>query len=287
MIDILDHDDANLHGHTEERQKPHAARHTEVRPGNQEREDSADRSHRHVRERQRSPLRRFEHGEENDVDDEDGNRQHDHQAALRALLAFIFAGPVDAITDRKLHLRPHLLHCFFHRASQVPAAHAVLDGDITRIRFAVDFRRAVPHLRVGELRQGNARSRWSNDTDTLNGLTRVAIGLEVADRQVVALLVLQNLRDRLAADGRFNRVLHVTHIYPVARRFPPVDAQVQVGLPQHPKQAQVLYARHPAHHCNDFVSFRLQLLQVIAVHLDGQFALHATDRFFHVVRNRL
>src|SRR5713101_2392121 len=42
------------------------------------------------------------------------------------------------IADRQLYFAAHELHRFFHRAAEVPASNAVLDGDVAGIFFAID-----------------------------------------------------------------------------------------------------------------------------------------------------
>ena len=65
------------------------------------REQPADGSNGNVGENQASPFGRTEHGVKNDEDDEDRDGQDDHQALLRSFLAFVLAGPIDVIADRK------------------------------------------------------------------------------------------------------------------------------------------------------------------------------------------
>ena len=71
------------------------------------------------------------------------DRHDEGQPAVGALLAFVFPRPVEVIALGQVHFLPDLFNCLAHRAAQVAAAHAVLDGDIARIPFAIDGRRAI------------------------------------------------------------------------------------------------------------------------------------------------
>ena len=73
------------------------------------------------------------------------------QAMVGALLALVFARPIERVALRQLHLAIHLPHGFFHGAAQVTTAHAVLDGDVALIAFAINHGRAVFHGDVAEL----------------------------------------------------------------------------------------------------------------------------------------
>src|SRR6266481_5752085 len=102
---------------------------------------------------QQSPIPRTEHRVKNDENSQDRQRKYDHEALLRTLLALVFAGPVNVIADGELNLLVHLLDGLFDRAAEVAATDAVLDRDITRIFFAVDFRGAVLSLDLRKLSQ--------------------------------------------------------------------------------------------------------------------------------------
>ena len=69
---------------------------------------------------------------------------------------------------------------------------------------------------------------------------RVAVLRQIAHHQVVARLALQNLCQRVAADGGLDGVLHVGHVDLVAGGLPPIHRDVQIRLTQHAKDAQVL-----------------------------------------------
>ena len=56
-----------------------------------------------------------------------------------------------------------------------------------------------------------------------------------------------------------------------------------LGWPRHAKNAEILDSLYPAHHLDDLIRLILQCLQIVAVNLGGQLALHAANGFFHVV----
>ena len=79
----------------------------------------------------------------------------------------------------------------------------------------------------------------------------------IAHHQVVALLALQYLAYGVAAHRRLDRVLHVRHVDPVARRLLAIHREIQVGLADHAKHSQVLHACNAAHHVDDLVALLL------------------------------
>ncbi len=111
----------------------------------------------------------------------------------------------------------------------------------------------------------------------------VAVLREIAHDEVVAGFALQHLSEGVAADRGLNRVLHVGDIDLVAGGGVAVDGDVEVGLAEDAKDAQILDAFDLAHDADDLVGFLLQGFQVIAIDLGGEFALNAADGFFHVV----
>ena len=74
---------------------------------------------------------------------QNSDRQHDQQPRVGSLLARVFPLPSEAVADGQFDLFIHLLDRFFHRAAEVTAADTVLDGDITLVALAIDFRAAI------------------------------------------------------------------------------------------------------------------------------------------------
>ena len=62
---------------------------------------------------------------------------------LRSLLALIFSGPVNVVSSGQRHLLVHLVDGLLDRASQITTAHAVLNGDVALLSFAVNLLGAV------------------------------------------------------------------------------------------------------------------------------------------------
>ena len=63
-----------------------------------------------------------------------------------------------------------------------------------------------------------------------------AVLRQIAQHQVVALLALQHLGQRVAAHRGLDRVLHVGDVDLIARGLVAVHREVQVGLADHAKQ---------------------------------------------------
>src|SRR5271168_2104671 len=69
LVDVLDHDDAGLHGHAEQSEKAHAGGDAEVRVREEKGEKASEGSHGDVGEDEQRPLNRGKHGVQDDVDD--------------------------------------------------------------------------------------------------------------------------------------------------------------------------------------------------------------------------
>ena len=138
-----------------------------------------------------------------------------------------------------------------------------------------------------KLRQGYAFSGRSQQANLLDGLSGIAVFRRIADHQVVTLLALQDLADRAAADSGLNGVLHIGDVELITRRLLAVHHQVEIGLANHPEQAQVLNPRNAAHHADDLVALLFEQFEIAPVDLDGQFAFDAADGLLHVVGDGL
>jgi hypothetical protein len=162
------------------------------------------------------------------------------QPRVRALLALVFALPVNVIAARKLNLSlVYLLDGLLDGAAQVAAAHAVLDGDVALVRFAVDFGTFVPLFDFAELRERNPLARGRQQPDVFDGFLGVAELREIAHHQVVARLALQYLGESVPSRGGINGVLNVRDVDLIARGLLTIDHEVVVGLAGNPKNSQV------------------------------------------------
>ena len=150
--------------------KPDAGRHAEMGVGDQQRQQAAERRHGHVGQHQHRPLERVEHGVEDHEDHQDRDGHDHHQAGVASASGFRIRRPNRCGSlSGSFTCWPTLRDGFFHRAAQVAPAHAVLDGHVARVAFAVDLRRAVAHCarrRAAPARRARRRapaggcSRW-------------------------------------------------------------------------------------------------------------------------------
>ncbi len=123
--------------------------------------------------------------------------------------------------------------------------------------------------------------------NVLDVVDRRAEAVLITRHQIEALFANQDLADRIAADRGLHRVLNVGRVDAVAVGLGAIDLDVDVGLAQHAKQAQIGDARNGLHDVHDLLAGLLQIFQVRAEDLYRQFAFHAADRLFHVVGDRL
>ena len=70
-------------------------------------------------------------------------------------------------------------------------------------------------------------------------------------------------------------------------RLGPIDFNVQIRLADHAKEPKVLYPANLLHHAYNLVALSFEFPEVRSEDFDREFALHAANGLFHVVRNRL
>ena len=84
-----------------------------------------------------------------------------------------------------------------------------------------------------------------------------------------------------------NGVLNIRDVDLIARGLFAVHLEVDIRLAESAKDPEILDSLHLPHRVHDLIGLFLENLQIVAVDFRGQFALHAADRFFHVVFNGL
>ena len=112
-------------------------------------------------------------------------------------------------------------------------------------------------------------------------------GRQIAHHQVIALLALQHLAYRFAANRGFNSVLNVSHIQTVSSCLLTVHSKLEVGLADHAKQAEVRDAGDGVHYVDYEIAGGLERLQIVAVDLNRELPFDAADGLLHVVGNGL
>ena len=123
--------------------------------GEEEGERAADGGHEDADEDEQSPLGGAEHGVEDEEDDDAGDGNDDGHALVGALLAFVFAGPLEVVADGEFDVVVDLLDGFFDGGAEVAVFDRVLDGDVALSLLAVDFFGAVVEGGLGELGEGD------------------------------------------------------------------------------------------------------------------------------------
>src|ERR1035438_8222030 len=243
LVDVLQHDHAGLHGDAEERQESNPGGDAEVRFGQVERQNPADRRHGDRNQDEAGPFHGGEHGIQNQEDYQKRQRNDQRQPLLGALLRLVFAGPLQAISRRQLDGFGNRRDGFLHRAAQVAPANAVLDGHVALVPFPVDLRGAIPYGHVAELAERHTLAGRSQQADIADLLDGGAVLRLIPHHQVIALLAFQHRRHGLAAGGGLDGVLHIGHVDAEAGGLVAIHREVQVGLADDPENAQIL---HPA-----------------------------------------
>ena len=208
----------------------------------EERQRAADGGHDDRNQNQHGPLVGAEHGVENQEDGQHRDGNDEGHALVGALLAFVFAGPLQVVAGGQSDVVLHLADGLFHGRAQIAAAHGVLDGDVTLAALAIDLFRAVVGGDLGQLRQGDALAGRRQQAHVLDGLAGVAILLLIAQRHIVARLALLHLGHGVCADRSLHRVLDVGDVDAPACRGIAIHCEVEVGLADDAEDAQILDA---------------------------------------------
>ena len=190
LVDVFHHDDTGLYRDAEERQKSNAGGDAEVGGAHDEGHHASDRRHGDRHQNETGPFHGSEHGVQDHENDQEGERNHDRQPSLCALLARIFARPVDAISGRQLHLLVDPADRLLNRAAQIASADAIFDRDIPLVALAIHLRRAVQYLDSTELGERDALPSGREEADLLDRFFGVTEARQIPHNEVVALFAL-------------------------------------------------------------------------------------------------
>ena len=135
--------------------------------------------------------------------------------------------------------------------------------------------------------QGDAFAGGRKQADIFDGFAGIAVLLLIAQGDVEAGLALLHLGESVGADGGLHRVLNVGHVDAPASGGVAIDGVVEVGLADDAEDAEILDAFDRGHLRLNLFGLLFECAQVVAVELDGQFALDAGDGLFHVVGDGL
>ena len=131
--------------------------------------DAADQRERHVAEHDPGVLGRVvEEDEQHHEDQQDGDRHHDAQAALRAREIFELSAPPYRIAGRNFHGGHNLRLRLSNKASLIAITHVGPHAHLTTAGVARNDRLAFHHADVRHIRQRYARAAGSDQLQILN-----------------------------------------------------------------------------------------------------------------------
>ena len=137
------------------------------------------------------------------------------------------------------------------RAREVAPADAELHRRVPDAVLAVDDRRALDDLDVGDLPERDVRAVGRRHGDLADGLEAHPVLRLPAHGQVEELLALVHLGDRLPADGRLDDRVDVARVEAVARARLALRDDLDARLPERLELPEVLHAADLAHHVDD------------------------------------
>src|SRR6185312_7266778 len=145
--------------------------------------------------------------------------------------------------------------------------------DEPAIVLAINEGRAVADRDVGELLQGDVRTRRSSHQDVANRDGIVAILALEPDDEVELFLLLDDLSRRVAADRGLDQSIEVVDVDAVARGLVAIDLDGQARLAELLDQRHVVNAPDMLQDALDRLALGLERVQVGAEYLHGERAL--------------
>src|SRR5579864_223011 len=114
-----------------------------MRSGEEQTEKAAQGRECDHGENDADPLPGTEGGIQDERHKKQGEWDNDRETPVGALLALVFSRLVQVISLGKFHFLSDLVDSLPHSAAEVTAAHAIFDGDIARVAFAINGGGAV------------------------------------------------------------------------------------------------------------------------------------------------
>ncbi len=176
--------------------------------------------------------------EQQQENQEQRQRKDDAELRARGRVLGVFAAPVETIALRQRDLRVHLRDRIFDGAGEIAAFDGELHADVARIVLAINKRRAVGDLDVGEFAQRNFLPAGRNDGNVADLVGIVAVFAFETHDEVELLFLLHDLRRHVAADGGLDQRVDVGDVDAVARDLGAVDIDAQARL------SEFLHQRH-------------------------------------------
>src|ERR1700676_908019 len=183
-----------------------------MRSSQEQAEKAAKRGKRDHGQNQADPLPGAESGIQDERHEEQRDWHNDRKPPIGALLTLVFASPVQVIALGQFDLLTNFFDCLPHGAAEVAAAHAVLDGNIAGVAFAVNRGRTIVEGNGAQLCQGDSFSGRGQDADVADVFDRAAELRLITDGEVVPLLSDEDLSQSLSAHGGFDCVLNIADV---------------------------------------------------------------------------
>src|SRR6516162_4060082 len=207
------------------------------------------------------------------------HRHDDREPSLGLLQFFEFAGPFNAISGRKCDIARDPSLRLGNRAAEVTTTHTKFDRNESLIALTEDIRRAGIERDGGKVAQRDIRitatiGRNAN-LDPADNVDLIAKLGGKPNKDAELAVALEDSRGHRASQRRLYNAVYVAGVEAVARRLLAIDRNVQVGLPENAKDAEIVHAVDLIHLAQDRICDLLQHRQVGADDFDGVVALHA------------
>src|ERR1700677_2584789 len=275
------------HGDAKQRDKADRRRDAEIEAGQIQRDQAAADRKRDTGNRQQAVAQRIEQTVKQHKNEKQRDRHHDQQPLLGILEIVELTGPKDLVSVRELDGLGDAPLCLLDRTTQIAAANAELDRNEPLAALAIDERSAGIERDVSQFAQRNipvgARRGRISHRDGTNGRNAGAVFGVQPDRQVELSIPFEDGCRIGAAECSLNHGIDVTGIETVAGGFFAVDLDVEIGLTEQVKYAEVGNALNLGHLGHHLGGQRFQRLQIWSDDLDRIGALDARKGFLDVV----
>ena len=201
------------------------------------------------------------------------DRNNDRQPLLRLLQSIELTGPFDPITGRQLHVLADPRLRVLDRTGQVAAADTELDRNEPPVSLTENVGCAGFQVDRGDVAQRDIGIHPTiGRNPNLDLANRVELGAKFRRkpyRNSELTIGFQHSRGNGASQCGLNHGINVGDVQPVARRFQPIDRDIQVRLSQNPKHAQIGNSRNLVELGQNASGQALQGHKVRSDNLDG------------------
>ena len=282
----VDDQNAAHHRYAKERDESDRGRNAEVQTRDVESQDTATNRERDSHKRHDAVAKGIKQTVQQDQDQDKADRHDDREPFLSLLQPFELSGPLDLISSRQAHVFRDPLLRVLDRACEIAPAHAELDRNEALVALTKNIGRAGIERNRSEIAQWNigiAVGTLNANLDVVHRLKAAAVFRCQPHSDIELAVRLKQRGCDCAAQGRLHNGIDIADAQPITRRLFPIDFDVQIGLSQDPKDAEIGNTEYLAQFGCCLLRNAFQNREITADNLHGVGTFDARDAFLDIV----